>query len=719
MIELQLIKEIAQKSNLSQKQAEVFIKGFNQVIIESLIQGEKINLPSFGMFKLKTRSPKNIKHPKTQTIYNLPQRKAPVFVPSRIAKKNLKTKYLSRNPQPQPTTLTPNITPKTIAQSTLPEKPQITKLSPASFQPRRSLLDTLFGRNKPGIQTKPISVTSTNSQNPDPPAPPKTKSEPKIPLEAKIPEDIKSAQKEIEKALTRPAFTKSTIKYLDLKDKTIPKEILSRIPEYIARLYQAVPIEEKDKKLVVAMVDPEDYQAIEFIKKKIGSEIKPVLATQADIAHILEQYSGLQAEIEKAITGTEFTKAKPKEELEKGESIKSEAPTSRAVQSIVRRAVVAKASDIHIEPTEKEVIIRYRIDGILRRIITLPKSIQASIVSRIKILSNMKIDEARVPQDGRFGLIIDKRQIDFRVSTFPAVYGEKVVMRILDKSAGIISLEELGVRGNAFDILEDGIHKAHGMTLVTGPTGSGKTTTLYAVLDRLNKVGVNIITLEDPVEYQIAGINQGQVRADIGFSFAKGLRSILRQDPDIIMVGEIRDLETAEMAVHAALTGHVVLSTLHTNDAAGAVPRLIDMGVEPFLVTSSVNTVIAQRLGRKICDKCKIKTQITPHAEQLVRQEIAKMPEKERQGAEKRKLEFFKGKGCDVCSNSGYKKRIGIFEIFPVTPEMQALIIQKVPASKLAEESVKQGMLTMKQDGILKVLDGITTLEEVWRVTKE
>ncbi len=473
---------------------------------------------------------------------------------------------------------------------------------------------------------------------------------------------------------------------------------------------------------MVAMVDPEDYQAIEFIKKKAGKEIKPVLATQDDIAHVLEQYSELETEIAEEIKGAE--KLEKKEKPEKAEEIKkeiarTEAPTSRAVHSILKKAVMSSASDIHIEPTEKEVIVRFRIDGVLQKVISLPKSVSTSVIARIKILSNMRIDETRLPQDGRFELSFDNRKIDFRVSVFPIVFGEKAVMRILDKSNGIVNLEELGVQGEAFDVLNKSIKKTHGMLLVTGPTGSGKTTTLYAVLEKLNKVGVNIVTLEDPVEYQIKGINQGQVRADIGFSFAKGLRSIVRQDPDIIMVGEIRDVETAGMAVHAALTGHIVLSTLHTNDAAGTVPRLIDMGIEPFLVTSAVNSVIAQRLTRKICEKCKEKVEVSEEVLKEVRQEISKMPEKTKKEAEQKELAFYKGKGCDVCNDLGYKGRIGIFEIFVVSNTIQELVLKKSSGATLGKQAIAEGMTTMKQDGILKILDGITTIEEVWRVTRE
>jgi type IV pilus assembly protein PilB len=517
------------------------------------------------------------------------------------------------------------------------------------------------------------------------------------------------------------------IPYINLAQKAISKKILSKIPEYIARLYQAVPvdIDEQSKKLIVAMVDPEDYQAIEFIKKKTGYQIEPRLSTHADISRILDQYSGIESEVAGTIKGTELAgavkeaAAETEISTEKKEEVTSEAPTARVVQSILRRAVSSKASDIHVEPEEDDVVVRFRVDGVLQKMLTLPKKIQASIISRVKILSGMKIDEQRLPQDGRFELKIHDRAIDFRVSTFPSINGEKVVMRILDKSTGILTLDELGLTGDGFKRLDEGIHKSHGMTLVTGPTGSGKTTTLYAVIDRIMNVGINIVTLEDPVEYQIKGINQGQVRTDIGFTFAKGLRSIVRQDPDVIMVGEIRDLETAEMAVHAALTGHIVLSTLHTNDAAGAIPRLIDMGVEPFLITSSLATVVGQRLARKICEECRLVEKISDEILTEIKKEIANMPKKERAQYQDKTLKFYKGKGCASCEKSGYKGRIGLFEVLPMTEAIGELALKKIGSETLAKKAVEQGMLTMKQDGIIKALSGKTTIEEVWRVTKE
>lgn len=509
------------------------------------------------------------------------------------------------------------------------------------------------------------------------------------------------------------------VKYVDLSKTTVPKKVLNLLPEHIARHYQVVPLEITEGKLVVAMIDPEDREAIEFVKKKTGLDLDIRLCTQSDINHIFDQYSAVSGELKKIVeSAEEDEEIEPQKAPKKAdaEEIIETAPAAKIIQSLVKRAVREKASDIHIEPQEEEVIVRFRIDGVLKEIITLPKEIQSSIISRVKILSDMKIDETRLPQDGRFQTIIDGAEVDFRVSTLPTVNGEKVVARILDKSAGILTLEQLGLRGTAFTTLDDNIHKAHGMILVTGPTGSGKTTTLYAVIDKIKDVGTNIVTLEDPVEYRIPRINQSQVYPKINFTFANGLRSIVRQDPDVIMIGEIRDYETADMAVHAALTGHVVLSTLHTNDAAGAIPRLMDMKIEPFLINSSVNCVVAQRLCRKICDSCKEQIEVEQSQKDLTAEELKILPSAEKKPET---IQFFHGKGCENCNNSGYKGRIGIFEIFELTDDLKDLVAKKSSGSILGQEAIKRGMVTMKQDGILKAIDGLTTLEEVWRVTKD
>lgn len=379
-------------------------------------------------------------------------------------------------------------------------------------------------------------------------------------------------------------------------------------------------------------------------------------------------------------------------------------------------AIRMKASDIHIEAEQESVRLRFRIDGILHDILKVPYFLHAPLVSRIKILSKMKIDEQRVPQDGRFDVVIDERQVDLRVSTMPTVHGEKVVMRLLDKSEGVLSLEQLGVTGSNFDRLVENIDKPYGIILSTGPTGSGKSTTLYAVLTRISKPGVNIITLEDPVEYELPGVNQAQVKPQIGFTFAEGLRSVLRQDPNIIMVGEIRDLETAAMATHAALTGHLVLSTLHTNDAAGALPRLINMGVEPFLITSSINAVIGQRLVRKICDDCREPAAIPPAIKTFVQKELSEVPSGQLKNINVEQLVFYHGKGCTKCSN-GYRGRIGIFEVLAMSDKIEELAVRKARATEIKNAAIEAGMITMMQDGLIKTLKGITTIDEVMRVT--
>ncbi|MEX1052193.1 MAG: ATPase, T2SS/T4P/T4SS family [Patescibacteria group bacterium] len=386
------------------------------------------------------------------------------------------------------------------------------------------------------------------------------------------------------------------------------------------------------------------------------------------------------------------------------------------VAAILFLGIRMKASDVHLEAQRDGVRLRYRVDGILHDIITMPKFMHAPLISRVKILSKMKIDEQRVPQDGRFDVTIDKRQVDLRVSTLPTVFGEKVVMRLLDKTAGLLTLEQMGITEANFDTLVANIDKPYGIILATGPTGSGKTTTLYAILNRISKPGINIITLEDPVEYELPGINQAQVKPQIGFNFADGLRSVLRQDPNVIMVGEVRDLETAAMATHAALTGHLVLSTLHTNDAAGALPRMINMGVEPFLITSSVNAVIGQRLVRRVCPDCREKAVIPPAVKDYVKKQLGQVPSGQLTDLNLEQLIFYQGKGCPNCTN-GYRGRIGIFEVLAMNEKIEDLAVSKAPSSDIKKAAVAAGMITMIQDGLIKALKGITTVDEVMRVT--
>lgn len=511
------------------------------------------------------------------------------------------------------------------------------------------------------------------------------------------------------------------IQYVSLANVTIEPDVLNLIPESVARRFQAVPIKKEGAVLYVGMIDPEDQEAIEFIKRTTNLEVRPRLIIQQDLEHVLEQYGGEGGGEFEKIVGEFKTPSKKEAETKKATTsiVVEKGPASQIVSKLLLKAIRERASDIHLEPTSKELQVRFRVDGILKIFLTLPKEAHRSTVSRIKVLTNMKLDETRLPQDGRFQAVIDKREVDFRVSTFPTVEGEKVVMRILDKSAGTLALEELGLKGRAFKILEDNISKSHGMTLVTGPTGSGKTTTLYAVLQKIKNPQINIVTLEDPVEYRVDGVNQGQVNTEIDFTFARGLRSIVRQDPNVIMVGEIRDQESASLGIQSALTGHIVLSTLHTNDAAGAIPRLIDMNVEPFLITSSLNAVVAQRLARKICENCKGPYPASTAELEEVKAEIKKLPSLEASEMRGKELHFQKGKGCSVCGDGGYKGRIGIFEILPVTNTIKNLINRKSSSVEIGETAIKEGMITLKQDGVLKALDGLTTLEEVWRVTKD
>lgn len=517
--------------------------------------------------------------------------------------------------------------------------------------------------------------------------------------------------------------------YVDLRDVHIKKEVLNKLSEQMAKSYNVVVFEEmNENRYKVALSDPKNIQALEaleFVSKKSNFRIEMHIASKISIDAAISQYGNLSVEMTKVLKDTtdEFGVEEVDDKIDTAhdlEKLVTEAPIAKAVGAILKYAHKNSASDIHIEPSEKDIRVRYRIDGVLVNTLNLPLRARAALVSRIKILSNLKIDETRVPQDGRFKGMFEGKEIDFRVSTFPTVAGEKVVMRLLDANSGIKTLEQIGVTGRGFEKLVDGLAKPYGLTIVTGPTGSGKSTTLYAALGRLNKVGVNIVTLEDPVEYHMDGVNQSQINPQIGYSFANGLRSILRQDPDIVMVGEIRDEETAEMAVHASLTGHIVLSTLHTNDAAGALPRLADMGVEPFLIASSVNTIVAQRLVRRICQACQTNTTLSQDELDGINYIISEMPEGVRKQLRPLKeYTFMKGAGCDVCAKTGYKGRQGIFEVLPVSDTIQELLLKHSSGGQMKEEAIKEGMVTMQQDGVLKVLAGITTFAEVVLRTKE
>jgi type IV pilus assembly protein PilB len=515
---------------------------------------------------------------------------------------------------------------------------------------------------------------------------------------------------------------------VDWSSLKVSPDIISLVPYEAAKKYKFVPLEKDGKILRVGVVDMDDIEvqnALQFMAEKNRLTIELIRISEKDFKTALEAYTSTTFTITKALESiSKEEKALKIDETgirkQKQEDILRDAPVAKIVEVILRNAIEGMASDIHIEPLEDNVRVRYRQDGILHNSLVLPKKIGPAIVSRIKILSNLKIDEKRKPQDGRFRVIEKGKQIDLRVSSLPVSMGEKMVMRVLDKEKGLIDLENLGVRGRNYKIVKESVFEPYGMILITGPTGSGKSTTLYSILKILNKEGVNIVTLEDPVEYAIEGVNQSQVKPEIGYTFAAGLRSILRQDPDIIMVGEIRDKETAELAVHAALTGHVVLSTLHTNDSIGAIPRLIDMGVEAFLISSALRTIVAQRLVRRICPHCKEELQMTEAMKATMEKILAQIPDEEKKNLDLSKgPKAYKGKGCPKCGGSGTKGRLGIFEVFYLDSEVANLMGERVEEDDLRKIARKQKMITMKQDGVLKVVSGETTMEEVERVTEE
>ncbi len=508
------------------------------------------------------------------------------------------------------------------------------------------------------------------------------------------------------------------VPFVTLEGKGISPDVLSFVPEPVARRYTLIPFDfdRKNNNLMVAMADPLDLQVIEFVEKKSGKKIVPYLALPEEIqATIEQQYAqSLATEVTAAIKETATPAVRTVEAGKLGEIIR-EAPIAKIVSTLLEFAVKSRASDIHIEAGEGKTRVRYRIDGILHEKLALPKSVHDAVVSRIKILSDMKIDERRVPQDGRFNFKMGQEEVDLRISTLPTAFGEKVVMRLLKKTGGIPALPELGLRGIALKNLETAILRPHGIILVTGPTGSGKTTTLYAVLSRLNTTRVNIVTLEDPIEYQIPGVNQVQVNPQAGLTFATGLRSFLRQDPNIILVGEIRDAETTGLAIQAALTGHLVFSTLHTNNASTALPRLLDMGAEPFLVASSLNAVVGQRICRKICPNCKESYEPQKEVVEDIKNVLGKLlPESHSAG-----LKLYKGKGCQECSDTGYFGRVGVFEVLPVSEKIAKLVLERASADDVEHEAVSEGMITLKQDGYLKVVEGMTTIEEVLRVAQD
>lgn len=501
---------------------------------------------------------------------------------------------------------------------------------------------------------------------------------------------------------------------------SLTSEVLENIPEEAAKHYSMVALAKEGDVLHVGMLYPEDYasqSALNFISAQKKLKTIVFLITPTDFDEALKRYKALRSEVKEVLEELEKEEeleAKPTLAPAKIEKITEEAPISKVVSVILRHAIEGRASDVHIEPFEDKMRIRYRVDGILYSSLFLDKKLLPSVVSRIKILSSLRIDESRIPQDGRFRVKISGRQIDFRVATFPTAQGEKIALRVLDPEKAIISMDNLGIVGRNYEFLEKASRSPYGMILFCGPTGSGKTTSQYAILRELNNEGVNIVTLEDPVEYWISGVNQSQVRPDIGYDFASGIREVVRQDPDIVMVGEIRDQETASLATHAALTGHLVLSTLHTNDSIGTIPRLIDLGVEKFLIPASLRASVSQRLIRKLCPDCKKKVKANPEQETIVRNAIESMPPEE-----KAKIDLsdgvylYEAQGCSTCNQKGTKGRIGIFEVLQMTKELEVIILETPSEINIREEAKRQGMITMLQDGVMKALDGLVSLEEV------
>lgn len=540
--------------------------------------------------------------------------------------------------------------------------------------------------------------------------------------------------------VTNEEITKITadinkIPYVNLVNAKIEPATLALLPADIAERYMAVPLGEMQKRLVVAMLDAGNVQAVDFLSNKIGRPLKVYGASEEGIKNVLKQYIGnLSNEMSDALKNAPDIESMTKpNEPQTIETVVQDSPISKALSAILDYAAKSRASDIHIEPLENELKIRCRIDGVLREVMKLPKSTEPPLVSRIKILSNLKIDEHRVPQDGQFTVHVAGRDIDLRIAISPVVWGEQVVIRLLDKSGTVLRLEDMGYKGRALRTIRKGLERPNGMILTSGPTGSGKSTSLYALIQEIMSEEINIVTLEDPVEYKMAGINQIQVNADVGLTFAAGLRSILRQDPDVVMVGEIRDKETATLAVQAALTGHLVFSTLHTNSAAGILPRLLDMGIEPFLIASTVHTVIGQRLVRRIPSDLKEEYNTEKTETEAIHANLGRLlPQAEADRAAAATdlgydtlplgtdtaYTLYKGKQTPEVPN-GYKGRLGLYEVFEITEEIQDLIIKRATSSDIQKVAVEQGMVTMREDGYLKALAGQTTLAEVNRVAAE
>lgn len=531
------------------------------------------------------------------------------------------------------------------------------------------------------------------------------------------------------------------VPFVTVEKKEIPDKALTLIPEPVARQYKAIIFKIDDDGLIhLALNDPDDIQAINFLQKELGARVKIYVATNQNILDALDLYRG---DVTEELTHViDIQKEETETQSVKEEDISEDSPIAQTVNLLLEYAIKSSASDIHIEPREDHVQVRYRIDGVLHEVNRLPKNVLNALVSRIKILSNLKIDERRAPQDGRFKIKLNQNTYAFRVSTLPISDGEKVVMRVLSESSDALTLRQLGMWGKSLEIINRAIHQPNGMMLVTGPTGSGKSTTLFSVLSILNTPDVNISTIEDPVEYKIPGVNQTQTNPKAGMTFASGLRALLRQDPNVIMVGEIRDGETANLGVQAALTGHMVFSTLHTNNAATCLPRLLDMKIEPFLIASTVNAVIGQRLVRRLCKHCRERVKMTDELNEQVfgllnvnqKFDNAKLHRLEKQSKEDgvgeddelsttdKKIEYYwkphEG-GCDQCNHTGYKGRVGIYEVLDNTVAIQKMIIAAATANEIQDQAIQEDMIIMRTDGIIKVLRGMTSFEEVFGATKD
>lgn len=540
--------------------------------------------------------------------------------------------------------------------------------------------------------------------------------------------------------LTKIIAQATNVPYVNLSKAEVNPKILSMLPKDVAERFMAVPLGELKNRLVVAMLDAANVQATDFLSNKIGQPLKIYMASQSGIRNVLDQYNlGVNEDIVSDLGSGKLSKVGGESEDDliddkgKKKSIKTivqDSPISRALSTIMDYAAKSSASDIHIEPMPDCVKIRARIDGVLREIMKLPKSIEPALVSRVKILSNLKIDEHRIPQDGQFDFVYDKREIDLRIAISPVVWGEQIVIRLLDKTGVSLKLEDMGYRGRALRAIREGIKQPNGMVLTSGPTGSGKSTSMYALIQEIYTEEINIVTLEDPVEYKIKGVNQIQVNPDVGLNFATGLRSILRQDPDVVLVGEIRDKETAQLAVQAALTGHLVFSTLHTNSAAGVLPRLLDMDIEPFLIASTVNTVIGQRLVRRIAEEGKEKYQTEKAETASIHETLGViLPSKDEEKADVAKdlgyedlplanqnaYTLYKGQDSKH-TPGGYKGRMGLYEVIDINDEIEELILKRATSNEIQKCAKKNGTVTMREDGYLKALQGMTTLDEVNRV---